>query len=734
MTPSARPAGPAPAAQRRRFGAFGGVFLPSLLSILGIILYLRLGWVVGEAGLGGALLILFVAHLISGLTGLSIASLATARTVGVGGAYFLISRALGAPAGIAVGLPLYLAQALSVGFYLVGFAQVLAFLLPHWDPRLSGSLALAGLAVLTLLGTNLSVRFQYPVALAILLSLAALYGAPAAVGIVRPEWWGRAGLTAVFGVFFPAVTGIMAGVGMSGDLRRPRRDLPLGVLGAIGVGLSIYASLMVLFAMRADPQALIGDLFVAWRVTRIPALITTGVLAAALSSALGALLAAPRTLQAIAADGFAPAPLAKASGRTGEPRRALAVTLVVAEGAVLAGDLNQVATLLTLFFLVSYAAVNLVCGLEAWAANPGFRPGFKLPWSLSMTAALLCVSTMGLLDLPFTLLALVVVAALYIWAGRRHSRARFGDDRSGLMAAVVRTVLYRLQRVPASAGGWRPNLLVFSGATPRRSFMLKIAVAMVRESGMVSLFHLEVGDPLGQGAEARQREARIEQSLNQAFPAVACRVALVGNVFDAIPVAVQAYGVGRFAANTVMLGWPARRRHWRGFFRTWLRLSGLGKSVILVHHEPTRHAEHPRRMDLWWRGGVGTGAMLVLLGYLLARHEGEQVCHVRLLAAARTAEGRRRAQGALDKLVQQAHIPLETQVFALPAGGLYACIAEQSAAVDLVMIGVRLPRDPARATDFMAAQADLIGALPTTLLLSSARGFEGRDALFEEEG
>lgn len=740
MSPPLKPRNAGRRSRQRRFGAFSGVFLPSLLSILGIILYLRLGWVVGSAGLGGALQILIAAHLISGITSLSLASIATGRTVGVGGAYFLVSRALGAPAGIAVGVPLFLAQTVSVGFYLLGFGQVLAFLAPGLDPRLSASLALGVLALFTLTSTDLGVRLQYPVFAAILLSLLSLYlgSAPHAthppVDLTTAPGAGEAGsLMAVFAVFFPAVTGVMAGVGMSGDLRDPRRDLPLGVLAAVAGGFVVYASLMPLFAWRGDPGALVGDPFIAWEIARFPSLITLGVLAAALSSALGGLLAGPRTLQAIAADGFAPRRLGATQGRTGEPRLALAASLVLAETAILIGDLNRVAGLLTLFFLVAYAAVNLVCALETWAANPGFRPGFRLPWPVSLLGAVLCIAAMAAIHLPSMLLSLVLAAGLYLWAGRRHSRARFGDDRFGIMAAAVRTALSRLQRVPASPGGWRPNLLVFSEETPRRSFMLRMADAIVSDSGVVSLFHLLPGEVARQGAAARELEGRLQEALNRRFAAIFCRVVVVKSPFAAIPPSAQAYGVGRFAANTVMLGWPQRPAHRQAFFQTWQDLLRLGKSVIVVHHEPDRHAEHPRRLDLWWLGGLGNGAMLVLLGYLLARHEGERDCQLRLLAATRSPVRRQEAGQALEQMAQQAHAPLETRVFDLGSTTLEACITEHSRASDLVMLGVHPPGDPQQWREFMDRQARLLDALPTTLLVSSPKAFAGRETLFEDE-
>src|SRR6056297_465839 len=104
-------------------GTFGGVFTPSILTILGVIMYLRFGWVVGNAGLLGTLLIVTISTGITFLTALSIAAIATDQRVRVGGAYYMISRSLGIEIGGAVGIPLYIAQGLSVALYTVGFAE-----------------------------------------------------------------------------------------------------------------------------------------------------------------------------------------------------------------------------------------------------------------------------------------------------------------------------------------------------------------------------------------------------------------------------------------------------------------------------------------------------------------------------------------------------------------------------------------------------------------------------------
>ncbi|MEM1008757.1 MAG: Na-K-Cl cotransporter, partial [Myxococcota bacterium] len=156
-------------AQGNRFGYFGGVFTPSILTILGVIMYLRLGQVVGQAGLWVALAIIIVAHLISIATGLSVSSIATNRTVRAGGAYYMISRSLGASTGAAIGIPLFFAQAISVTFYIVGFTESMQKIYPNVNVQLLGTAVLILITFVSLKSADLALRAQYVIMAAIVL-------------------------------------------------------------------------------------------------------------------------------------------------------------------------------------------------------------------------------------------------------------------------------------------------------------------------------------------------------------------------------------------------------------------------------------------------------------------------------------------------------------------------------------------------------------------------------------
>ena len=207
---SLRDTGRYPAVEsQKRFGYFGGVFTPSILTILGVIMYLRFGWVVGNAGLGGAILIVVISHVLSLTTALSVSSIATNRTVGTGGAYFMISRSLGGPAGAAIGIPLFLGQALSVAFYVVGFTEALVAIVPEAAQHFTtiASAALVLLTLVSLKSAEAALKIQYVIMAAIALSLVSIFLRGSENPPEEVTWFNSegAGFATVFAVFFPAV-------------------------------------------------------------------------------------------------------------------------------------------------------------------------------------------------------------------------------------------------------------------------------------------------------------------------------------------------------------------------------------------------------------------------------------------------------------------------------------------------------------------------------------------------
>jgi amino acid transporter len=726
--------GPA-AAPLKRFGWFGGVFTPSILTILGVVMYLRIGWVVGNVGLASALLIVLLSHLISIITGLSVSSIATNRTVGAGGAYYMISRSLGGPAGAAIGIPLFFAQALSIAFYVVGFAESLEMLDLGLDRRVVGTAVCVILVLLSMRGAELAIRAQYIVMAAIGLSLASFFAgrSPAPPEVIDWQVTGGLPFALVFAVFFPAVTGMMAGVSMSGDLRDPRRDLPLGTMSAIGVGFVVYMTVPVWLAVNADSATLAADPKVMWGIASLPALIFAGVWAATLSSALGSILAAPRTLQALSQDRFMPSFLARGSGPANEPRVGLVFSFLLAEAAILLGGLDLIAQILTMFFLAAYGVTNLACGLEKWAASPSFRPSFAVPWWVSIGGAVACFYVMSIIDLVAMIVALIVCGLIYFVAQRKSLGNTFGDARHGIWAGLVRTSLHHYRRAKFHPVNWRPNLLIFGGSLARRTHLAELGSALVQDRGIVSYSQLIEGSFAECGEKRREARTLLESQLRQEFPNLFCRVDVVDDIHRGMVLVTQSYGVGNFEANTVMFGWTDKPERQKALLESLRDLFRLDRSVLVVRYDLERGFGVGKQIDIWWGGLERNGALMLLLAYLLNSHDRWRDAQVRILTVVPSAKQQEKAERELRHIMAQTHLSAVSRVMVRRGSESIAeLMRQESASSDLVLIGLRQPKPRESAAAFFSHYVTILEALPTTVLVASSPSFEGAPVLFDE--
>ena len=388
------------------FGTFQGVFTPSILTIIGVVMYLRFGWMLGNVGLATSLLIVTIGSAITFLTGLSISALATNMRMKGGGAYFMLSRSLGLEAGAALGMPLALSQAIAVSFYVAGFSEALVEsglpVVSEWDPRFVGLGTLFVLAVVSTLSANIALKSQYFVMAAIAASLVSFFmgASPEALdAAAAAEAPPPLGFWPVFAVFFPAVTGILSGVGMSGDLKNPGRSIPVGTIAAVLVGYAVYMSVpLVLSNFVGDPAVLRTDTMILQKCARWQWLILAGIWAATLSSAVGSFLVAPRVMQALSRDRLLPGWLGRGFGRSDDPRLAAMVCFAIASACIWFGDIDVIAPVLTLFNLSTYGLLNLSAACEEVMANPSWRPTFRVRAGLSFAGFAGCLAAMFMIS------------------------------------------------------------------------------------------------------------------------------------------------------------------------------------------------------------------------------------------------------------------------------------------------------------------------------------------------
>jgi amino acid transporter len=722
-------------------GTFGGVFTPSILTILGVIMYLRLGWVVGNVGLGGTLLIVTIATSITFLTGLSVAAIATDQRVRVGGAYYMISRSLGLETGGAVGIPLFLAQGLSVALYTVGFAESLVRVFPTLDARWTGIVTTLLVAGVALVSARAAIRAQYLIMGAIALSLISLaIGAPlegpgigAPMGLTGAPVPDAVPFWAVFAVFFPAVTGIMAGVGMSGDLEDPGTSLPRGTLAAIGVGFVIYMALPVMLVFKAPADALVADPLVMRRIAFWGDAILLGVWGATLSSAVGSILGAPRVLQALARDGVLPGPLkvfGRGSGEADEPRIGTLATLALALAAVWLGDLNVIAPILTMFFLTTYGVVNVAAGLEKFLGSPSFRPRFKVPWLLSIAGAVGCVGVMFLINAVATAVAFAIVLGIFLWLERQGLESAFGDVRRGIWLEITRQGLLRVTRESADPRNWRPHLLVLTGAPSRRWHLVELADQLGHGRGLLTVATVV---PEDLGTERRRKmEVSVQEYLYKRGVQALVRVAGAPDPYLGSERLVEAYGLGPLTPNTVLLGVSKNaedRDRYCGLLR---HLWEQKRNVVVV-----RDAEQPppqrerQRIDIWWGGLQGNGALLMILGYLLRTSIQWRYADTRLKMVVPSESAAKDAHRNLERIVAETRTGLQTEVLVADQRNALEVLQASSADADLVLAGMRAP-DFEDFTEYYGELQERTVGMPRTMFVLAAEEIAFRDVLLRE--
>jgi len=658
-----------------KFGTFGGVFTPCTLTILGVIMFLRFGQVVGQSGLVSALLIVLCAKLITTLTAFSLSANATNTRVKGGGAYYLISRSLGVEYGGAIGVFFFLAQAISVAMYVIGFTEAFLAAFPNtgWSAREVSTVVNVATFICVFIGAGWTIKVQYGILAILMVAIVSFFA-----GAVPDMSWATVRANAgpaylpgqsfftMFALFFPAVTGIMAGANMSGDLKNPSRSIPSGTLWAITFTGTIYVGMAVaLFSSR--PQAeLIADPFVVKTIAWSPMLINAGVFAATLSSALGSMMGAPRILQAFAKDDIFRwlRIFAWGSGKTGEPRVATVLTFLIAQSAILLGDLDMVAPIITMFFMITYGTLNLACFYEGITRNPSYRPKFRFShWSMALLGAVGCVAVMFLINALWATIAILGMGGLYWIIGRVAVKARWGDVTSGVAFERARKALLKLEDEKYHPKNWRPAILALSGGAWSRFHLAEYAFWLGSGRGLVSLGQIITGEVENRMERREQAEKLLRKFISDeelaAFPVVVVEEDLT----EGVKALLQCHGIGGARPNTLLLGWSEDPKKLAAFTDTLRLAKQFRRSVLIVGCDETdeRWATRPGTINIWWGGSKKAGLKL-LLAYLLKQNPEWRDHPLRILRPIPLKADKANAAAGLHETLDLARIEAEVVV------------------------------------------------------------------------
>jgi amino acid transporter len=724
-----------------RFGTFLGVYTPSVLTILGLIMYLRFGWVVGNVGLPLTLLIVLLASSVTFITALSASALATNMTVGVGGEYYMVARSLGLEMGGAIGIPLFLCRTLSITFYSYGLAEAILALWPG-APGSGSATTVQIVAAVTVVGitavagksAGLALRLQIPIMVAVGISLLALASGALGGGFRAPELTASyrtapEGFWYVFAVFFPAVTGFTAGIGLSGDLREPRKSIPRGTLLAVGTGTALYLVIPILLGSSArlafDDLASPG--VAAWTgVAFLGAwLVFPGMWGAILSSAFGSVLGGPRVLQALAKDGLAPRLLARVS-KTGQPTIATWISGAIALAAVGLGGLNAVAQFVTILFLTLYVAINLSAAAERWAGDPSYRPTLDVPWAVSLLGSAGAVVVMLLINPVACFVAVILELALYTYLRRRAMQRRWGDARAGVWMTLARFALLRLRRHADDPRNWRPHILVFVGDPEKRIGLVRLASWFGQRRGLITAIQLIEADLITDDVDTDRRHREMERSLADAGLLAFSKVDVVREFESGVIGAAQANGIAGLQSNTVIVGWPKKAGRLEAWLRIVRALSKVGMSTVIVRLDGAPELHENMRIDLWWGGLEHNGDLMLLLAYLMRLNQEWADARVLVRSIARDEEEQELQSRGLEHLLQEVRIQADTDIIMRRADQSIADIIHtRSAEADVVFLGLQEP-SPGTEAEYSRRMEQLADGLKTTIFVRNSGEFAGR--------
>jgi len=492
----------------KKFGTFGGVFTPTLLTILGVIMYLRMGWVVGNAGLLGTWLIIIISFLITLCTALSMSAITTNIRIGAGGAYAIISQALGLEVGGSLGIPRYISQGLAVTMYIFGFREGWLGIFPYHDPFLIDIAVFLFLFSIAYISANMAIKTQFIIMVVIVLSLVSIviaaYNGSMQISTSEALSWGTfkgsvennfegSNFWVVFAVFFPAATGIMAGANMSGELKDPKTSIPVGTLWAIGVSFVIYMSLAYWLAKTATEDELLNNYNIIVEKAYIGPLIIAGVLGATFSSALASIVGSSRILFAMGEHRVLPySKFLAGQSSNGQPRNAMIVTGVLIFATMLLRNINAVAPLVTLFFLVTYSMINIVVIIEQRLGLISYRPLFKVNKWIPWFGLISSVLAMFIINPTISWVTIFIVFVVYWYLSRQNLETPFEDVRSGLFVSFAEWAAKHTWGMKSmQQRAWKPNLMVpvrdVVGAKGNFQFLRNIA----RPKGSIKLLGIE---------------------------------------------------------------------------------------------------------------------------------------------------------------------------------------------------------------------------------------------------
>ncbi|MEL7145907.1 MAG: amino acid permease, partial [Bacteroidota bacterium] len=447
-------------------------------------------------------------------------------------------------------------------------------------------------------------------------------------------------------------------------------------------------------------------------------MVIAGIMGATISSALGSILGAPRILQATAVDKITPRLFGKGSGKTNEPRNALLLTFVIAEMGILIGELDAIASIVSIFFITTYGFLNISAAFERWTSSD-FRPEFKISGWISVIGALACILVMIQLNFVAMLGAIALLSALFFYLKNRELRLESGDAWSGVWASLVKTGLTRLTRDKLHNRNWRPNVIMFSGNPNTRKYMIQMGKAISGNLGILSAFELvEGGNRLLAKTSTNLYEE--EDALGYFHYRFNCKEVYAG--MDSIS---RLYGFSGVEPNTILMGWSRNPRSKDQFIDLLKGFDQNGYNTIFLDYSLEKKFGRQQSIDIWWSGHDQNLSFAIRLVEQIANSGIWSLSQIRLLIVNPVNAEAESVYRATSALLRDFRVEAEVRVVnnEIDPRSRKAIIHEESAATDLVILGIS-DADYKKLGRHYDEISDILDGVGSAMVINASNHFE----------
>ncbi len=656
------------------------VFLTAISTILGAVMFLRFGFSVGSVGFAGTVLIVFIGHLVTIPTAMALAEIATNSKVEGGGEYFIISRSFGINIGAAIGIALYLSQAISVAFYIIAFAEAFTALEP-WlresfniampDMRYFSVPALILLILLMVTkGADLGMKMLYIVVAILGVSLVFFFLG----GHASPDFETNGGLFDkvknenffyVFAIIFPAFTGMTAGVGLSGDLKDPSKSIPRGTIFATVAGMVIYIFMAYKLYTNASLESLRDDQLILQQIALWGPVIPIGLAAATISSAIGSFMVAPRTLQALAGDNVFPTKglnnwLYKGVKANNEPRNGTIITAIIALVFVLMGDVNAVAEIISMFFMVTYGSLCLISFFQHFSGDPSYRPTFKSRWYISLLGALMCIFLMFKINSIYAIAAILLMVGIYFGIGLYLKTTKgMAQIFQGVFFQFVRSVQVFLQKSEKdlTSKSWRPSIVCLSQDSFEHNDALDLMQWITQKYGFGTYIHYHKGYYSKETKHIAQQAMTELKGISKKSNVFLDTLISPSNT-SAIVQVLQQPSVSGHDNNMLLLEFETGNDEWLEEIVENYNLIKTAKHDVAVLSISSKGFGRQKEIHVWIkREDVQNGNMMILMAYIISAHKDWKKSQIKIFAAF-PAETMQAEKEHLIELTQSGRLPI----------------------------------------------------------------------------